>query len=235
MGVRLRKLPWAIGAVCGILGFVLVMQVRVQQEVALKQVTALQRSQELVQQLQRVESERDALLAELDQLRSHISQSSGQQELAEQVQQLQLRAGLLPLTGPGVIATMNYAVPPGPDGAHPSNSVIQDEDILRVINELVGAGAEAMAVNGQRLIDRSEIRAAGRGIVVNGVPSDPPVIITAIGDPALLESIITMRGGVAEGLKQWGIHVSVQKMGTVTVPAYKGELKFRVGTPVEPP
>lgn len=237
MEMRLRQMPWAIALIFVVLGFMLTMQFKVQREVDLRDVTSLQRSQELARQLRKTEEDRDALMGEIQDLRDRLrSVASSQDEykaLAAQLEQAQLFAGLLPLAGPGVTITMNDSTKPVTPGENANNFIIHDEDVLRVINELFAGGAEAIAINNQRLVGKSEIRCTGPTITVNGVRTAPPIVITAIGDPAVLESAIMMRGGVAEGLKQWGIQVNLKKENALTVPAYKGTLKLQHATPVK--
>ena len=104
--------------------------------------------------------------------------------------------------------------------------IIHDDDLLKVINELRAAGAEAISVNGQRLMATSEIRCAGPTLSVNNVRSAPPYEIRAIGDSATLESALRMRGGVMETLQVWGIQLEVKAAQDIVVPAYKGASKF---------
>ena len=85
--------------------------------------------------------------------------------------------------------------------------IIHDEDILKVINELRAAGAEAISLNDQRLISTSEIRCAGPTISVNNTRVAAPFVIKAIGNAKSMEDAIKMRGGVAETLSVWGIQV----------------------------
>ncbi len=230
-----RQIPWAIALVCVVLGFMLSMQFKVQKQVALKDSTGLLRAEEMTRQLQKAEGERDALMAELEDLRGKLRNMANSQTetkaLAAQLEQAQIHAGLIPVTGQGVTVVMNDSTRPTTPGENPNNFIIHDEDVLKVINELYAAGAEAISINGQRLTARSEIRCTGPTITINGVRTAPPVNISAIGEAATLEGALTMRGGVVEGLKQWGIQVSVKKESALTVPAYKGSLKFQFGAP----
>ena len=235
--MRVKHLPWAIALVCVVLGFMLSMQFKVQKQVALKDITGLQRAQDLAQQLSRAEKERDSLMTELENLRTQLRNIANSQAdtkaLADQLEQAQLHAGLIPMQGPGVTVTMNDSTRPVTPGENPNNFIIHDEDVLRVVNELAAGGAEAISINGQRIIGRSEIRCTGPTITINGVRTAPPIVISAIGDPAVLDSAINLRGGVAESLKQWGIQVSVKKESNLTVPAYKGSLKLQFGSPAK--
>ena len=103
--------------------------------------------------------------------------------------------------------------------------MIHDEDILRIVNELRAAGAEAVSINGQRLIATSEIRCAGPTLSVNNVRSAPPYEIIAIGDIKALENSIKMRGGVEDALKVWGIQIDIQTLENVYIPPYTGNFR----------
>ena len=102
---------------------------------------------------------------------------------------------------------------------------MHDEDILRVVNELKAAGAEAIAVNEQRLITTTGIRCSGSTIKINKKDLVPPFVITAIGNPETLEGALKMRGGVIDHLQFFGIQVSVKKVEKLEIPAYSGGIK----------
>ena len=103
---------------------------------------------------------------------------------------------------------------------------IHDDDLLRLINELRAAGAEALAVNKERLLDISEIRCAGPTVSVNNTRFSPPYQIIALGEPKTLEGALRLRGGVIETLKFWGISVKVEQSDSLTVPAFKGTRRY---------
>ena len=138
-------------------------------------------------------------------------------------QELKLQACLLPIEGSGVIITMDNSAREAKSGENPNLYLIHDDDILKVINELRAAGAEAISINGQRLIDRSEIRCAGPTLSVNNVRSSAPFEIHAIGEENTLKNAINMRGGIAETLKVWGINLDVEVSDSVYIPPYKGD------------
>ena len=126
------------------------------------------------------------------------------------------------MEGEGIIVKLEDSSATAKAGENPNLYLIHDDDLLKVINELRAAGAEAISINGQRLIGTSEIRCAGPTLSVNNVRSAPPFEIRAIGDSKSLESAIRMRGGVAETLKVWGIQLEVSTSQSVYIPAYKG-------------
>ena len=94
------------------------------------------------------------------------------------------------------------------------------------INELRAAGAEAIAINGERIVAMSEIRCAGPTLSVNNNRSAPPYEIKAIGNPNNLESALKLRGGVLENFKFWGIQADLSQSDDIVIPAFKGRKSF---------
>lgn len=234
---RFRHMPWAIALVCVVLGFMLSMQFKVQQQVQLTDLTAMTRAQDLAQQLEQAEKARDESMTELEKLRQEmtrvIQQQAGFEDLGRQLAEAQRAAGLVALTGPGVVVEMRDATRPLAPGENANTLIIHDSDVLRTVNELFAAGAEAMSINEQRVIGRTEIICAGPVVIVNGIRTAPPIIIKAIGNPEDLEMALTMKDGIAEYLRGYGIQISVRRETNLTVPAFKGSLKMQYGTPAQ--
>jgi uncharacterized protein YlxW (UPF0749 family) len=236
---RVRSSHLAIALVCVVLGFMLSMQVKVKRQVALRDVAGYQRAQDLAEQLAGAEQERAELMKQVDELRTQLRSASGSQtaraDLVKHLELAQLHAGLVPVRGPGVVVVLDDSKRPVQPGENPNNFIIHDEDILRVINELTAGGAEALSVNDQRIIGRTEIRCVGPTVTINGVRTAPPVVIKAIGNPQILESTLTARGGAVEGLKMWGLQVTVKRDQDLLIPAFKGSLKLDFARPVPVP
>ncbi|HHW26881.1 MAG TPA: DUF881 domain-containing protein [Firmicutes bacterium] len=187
--------------------------------------------------LQTAEQERDALRTEVASLREQITyMMEGQDKLdvlQAELQKARILAGLTEVEGPGVSVEMNDSTRPAQPGQDPNVFLIHDDDVQKVVNALFAAGAEAISVNGHRLITTSEIICAGNVIIVNGARIAPPIKILAIGNPETLEAGLKMRGGVVDSLVLWGIEVKVKIEEKVTLPAYSGPLNLQYATPVK--
>lgn len=210
----------SIAVVCAIIVFifaVLFLYVRDAQESLPNQ-----QLEDLSARLIHVEGELDELTNQLGNLRQDSTASTANQEI---ISELKVQAGLTALQGEGIIVKMDDSARIAKSGENPNVYLIHDDDILRVVNELRAAGAEAISINGQRLIATSEIRCAGPTLSVNNVRSAPPYEIRAIGEKKSLENSIKMRGGVAETLKVWGIQIEVTTAEEVYIPPYKGTFK----------
>ena len=139
----------------------------------------------------------------------------------------QIVAGVIPVQGQGITVTIEDSKMPLNKGENPLNSLIHSEDLLKIINELKAAGAEAISINEQRLITNSEISCAGPVIIVNQTRIVPPFEIKAIGDTDTMVSALKMRGGILEYLQFFGISINILSKSKIVVPAYNGSLKFK--------
>jgi uncharacterized protein YlxW (UPF0749 family) len=103
-------------------------------------------------------------------------------DLAARLRRLEVQTGYVPVRGPGVrikVASAPDAVP---------NDEIRDEDLALLVDGLWTAGAEAIAINDQRIVALGGIRNTSRAIHVNGRPLTPPYVIEAIGNPGTLQA-----------------------------------------------
>ncbi|MGL6016670.1 MAG: DUF881 domain-containing protein [Selenomonadaceae bacterium] len=219
--LSIKQGRYSIALVCMVLGFMLAVQFRATQD--MKSSLPYQRVEELSERLLQTEKERDNLKEEI----STLKRISGQETNSKAVKDLQRLAGVVPVEGPGVVITIDDSKMISKTGENPNLYLVHDDDLLKVINELCAAGAEAISINGQRLIGTSEIRCAGPTLSVNNVRSAPPYEILAIGDSQNLETAMNMRGGVVETLKVWGIQLDIKRVDKVHVPAYKGVMQYK--------
>lgn len=169
------------------------------------------------------------LQQEVDSLRKHatalekaVSEKSGSSNaLNVQLQDAKVFAGLTELEGPGmkVVLRDNPKATLMPE----DRDLIHDMDLIRVTNELYASGAEAVSVNGQRLVSNSSIRCAGTTILVDGVRVASPFIISAIGKDDVLYNAFTMAGAAMSELVSVNpAMIQVTKEKSIRVPAFLG-------------
>lgn len=225
----------SIAAVCLVLGIMISIQFKSNQGVASNMVPA--RVAELTEKVDKVTDERNTLAEEVIDLREKLKNvreyDKAMDDLQKEIQNASMSAGMLEVEGAGIILTINDSKRSIQTGEDPNDSLIHDYDLLMVVNELKASGAEAIAVNGERIIAMSEIRCAGTTILVNWMKMAPPFEIKAIGNPDMLESGLTMNGGYLTTLKYLDMQINLQKVEKVTIPAYSGRMKFTYGTPVQ--
>ena len=173
---------------------------------------------ELSARLVKAEIECDEL-----KLKLQAAEKISQVDSADLIASLKFKSCMTAIEGEGVIITLQDSDKASKSGENENVYIIHDDDLLRVINELRAAGAEAISINGQRLTALSEIRCAGPTLSVNNVRSSSPFEVRAVGDKKTLHNSITMRGGVAETLGVWGIKVEVETADAIYIPPYKGK------------
>jgi len=120
------------------------------------------------------------------------------------------------LEGHGIVVRV-YDAPRG----YSREEIVQEKDIRDMINELFAAGAMGIEVGGQRLVATSSVRSAGPLLLVNQQPIPVnPVVIRAVGDPALLESSLEL---LRNSLKPWGIRIEVEREDNVVLTGFRRE------------
>lgn len=117
---------------------------------------------------------------DLEESRSEVA--AAQRETTARLRQLQVATGYTPVTGPGVRIVLDDA----PEGD--VTQMVRDEDLALLVDGLWSAGAEAIAINDQRLTALSAIRNVGPAVHVNSKPVNPPYTVQAIGDTLTLQS-----------------------------------------------
>jgi uncharacterized protein YlxW (UPF0749 family) len=146
-------------------------------------------------------------------------------------------AGLVALSGPGVEITLDDA-PTRPDGvlpagAGPDDLVIHQSDVQAVVNAVWAAGADGVAIMGQRLVATSAVRCVGNVLLLQGRTYSPPFVITAIGSGAQVRSQLAASPQVMvlqQAVDAYGLTFSVRDRGSVSVPAYAGPLQMEYAT-----
>jgi len=196
------------------------------------------REQELAVEKRQLEKDMNQLREEVDDLSAKLEKAGkGHSEASEafksELSKVKLYAGLTPVEGPGVEIILDNLPETSRPGGSTSFYTIKDDDLLKVINELRGAGAEAIAVNDQRIIATTEIRQAGNHINVNLTKISAPYKITAIGNAVTLQSSLEIKGGLVEFLSDLGIMVKVQAKDKILIPAFTGGLRFDYARPAQ--
>lgn len=184
--------------------------------------------QETDDQRRELRRERDLLLEQLRRAQEGKGLAAG---LTQELEKTRILAGLQEVEGPGLIITLDSSEIQVPPGANPEFYAIQDEDLLGLVNDLLAAGAEAIAINEQRRVAWTEIRRAGVAMSVNNTTIGEPYVIKAIGEPASLEGMLKIRGGVLDSLRAWGIHVNIMRTERVVIPPYRGNTQFKYARP----
>lgn len=163
----------------------------------------------------------EKLEKELEELQTSASVNSDEaNELQEKLKEYKKILGLTEVSGNGLEITLKD----GDENQSKSvlSSIVHDGDILQVVNALRNAGADAISVNDQRIVNTSAISCIGNVVKINGEKVGAPYVIKAIGNPEWLYGGIEMNGGYVYNLRRDGVDVEVKKVKDITIPKYDG-------------
>ncbi|MFB9556134.1 DUF881 domain-containing protein [Streptomyces roseoviridis] len=188
--------------------------------------------QELIDRIEAETSAADRLERDVERIRDEVGERQRralEQHGGDQAELVALLSGATPVRGPGVRLVVDDAKGTGGGGGGARESSgfadtgrVRDRDMQRVVNGLWESGAEAVAINGQRLTALSAIRAAGDAILVDNKPLVPPYTILAVGDGQRLSTAFqdSADGQYLHALQEnFGIRTRISAEGDVRLPA----------------
>lgn len=223
-----RRQPRLLGAV-GLVGLGLLVTATALQSRSADPVDDRERATLIAQiderkaELSRLAERADEVGAEVQGLEGTAEQiGSRGEELLDTLNEARLIAGAVPATGPGV----RIEVDDESTSSSTSGGTILDVDLQVLVNGLWEAGAEAIAINGNRLGSLTAIRTAGNAITVNYQSLTRPYVITAIGDPDTLEArFADTPGGQAwfDLETNYGIQFDMETVDELSLPAVPAE------------
>ena len=214
-----------------------ILAIAYQQTVA-KAPDAAQAKAGLVDDIKRRQADSDRMQREADQLREQVARdreaaladSAAGQQTAQELRKLETVTGLGSVTGPGLAVTVGDGPPPiDPVTGEPTGELnlaqVLDRDLQELVNALWRAGAEAVAIDSQRLTPTSTIRLAGEAILVDLRPVSSPYEIKAVGDAGQLNERFT-GSGVARRfrgyIQRYEMTFQVKRVEKLALPASAG-------------
>ena len=209
-GPRNLRRQIVVGLVCVLLGFAVVGTAQTNDTTGVlataRESDLIQILDDLTQRRSRLEDETRALASARDQLLS----GSPEQVIAQtraRADALSVLAGTVPVYGPGIVVRLD-----DPQG------VIDASVILDTVQELRDAGAEAIDIDGRRIVVNTWF-ADGRtgGVSISGVTVRAPYVITAIGEGDTMAAALRIPGGVADAVNAAGAHFSAQTSADMTI------------------
>ena len=235
----IRNNPWVtpVTVMAFVLGALLAVSLKTQQSIRstslpsnrFSGLAAAYRDQQ--EQLKMANQEISKLRGRTTQYENEMASASEKAKLLnEALQEAKFLAGLTEVKGPGIEVVLQDSKkrPPANSPIDIENYIIHDSDLQRVVNELHAAGAEAVAINGQRFIANTAIRCVGPTVQVNGIALSSPYVISAIGNPDTLASALELPQGVLTDIQAIDPNmVKVVKKNNIHIPAYTGSLVFR--------
>jgi uncharacterized protein YlxW (UPF0749 family) len=192
--------------------------------------------QERAQRIDRQRVESRDLREDIDALSSGVSGLALKSFLAK-TKTLEQPTGLTALEGPGIRVTLDDAPRSVDDsGIDPNLLVVHQQDIQAYVNALWSGGAEAISLQGQRLISTSGIKCIGNVVVLDGVPYSPPYVIRAVGNTVAMNvavetspETITYANYSKDSRYQLGL--KVEMVDDLKIDAYAGPVSLRYAKP----
>ena len=193
-----------------------------------------------------LQTQQDDLKARILQLRDQIQGVEGQgagsadlvRQLNAELEQARIAAGLIPLTGSGIVLQLEDSQKPVPPDGSQADYLVGSRDIRTVVEELWVASAEAIAINGERVTPTTAIIDIGASLLVNSAYLAPPYQVTALGAADLYQRLSLSPGFIdfvrarAEG---FGIRLSFAEPESVDMPAFVGTVTLRYSRPLASP
>ncbi len=217
-----------IGIACFALALVMSMQFKIVNETDITSIENM-REAELRTELANWKSKYEETNQKYEEISSKIEeykqnkQSNEETEklVDEELTQINMSAGKTDVQGEGIEITLK-------DTDNEEISRISSDDLLLIVNSLKSAGAEAISINDERIINMSDIVDINESFIkINGQRIVGPYIIKAIGNQSYLESALVGNGGPVDEMKKIGQDVSISKNNKVKILKYNKEIKIK--------
>ncbi len=221
--------------VCLVVGFLVVVSAAQARGIDLRPA----RNTDLVSLLQDQSRRNTELTGQLAQLQDEVSKLSADVVNNDDVDAaeaaLSAAAGMTAVSGPAV--TVNLDDAPNsirPEGVDGDLLVVHQQDIQAVVNALWSGGAEAMTIQGQRVITTTGIKCVGNTVVLHGVPYAPPYSISAIGDQSRLQAALADSPALKiyrQYADAYALGYEVRTEAAAQFPAFRGSQELRYAGP----
>jgi uncharacterized protein YlxW (UPF0749 family) len=238
----LRRPQWAISiaAGLGIIGFIAAAQWNsslARQEF----VTSAQRV--LITEAEQAQREQERLRSEIeaaeDRVRGFQDADVGSQAVRDALTQglaaARLKTGLVGVRGPGMVLEISDSQREVPIGESPTNYIVLVDDLRDIVTALWASDAEAISINGERLVATSSIYGVGASILVNTAFLSPPFRIEAIGPTGLHDRFLanpTYLARVARRIDAYGLQFASEPRDDILLPEFIGNTRLRWGAPL---
>jgi uncharacterized protein YlxW (UPF0749 family) len=239
---RAQAIPsWQITLGLALLGLGFLIAAQLASETPRVRYTTQERAP-LIETAVGLQADQEALSARIVELRAEIQslEQAGQGtnaaigDLNARLEEARLAAGLIPLRGTGIAFQLEDSVqPPGPD-ENELDYLVSARDLRTMVEELWLAGAEAIAINGERITPTTAIVGIGGVVLANSAYLAPPYQVTALG-PENLYEVVTASPGFADFVRArqdgYGIRIGYADPPEVDIPAFGGTVTLRHARP----
>lgn len=143
-------------------------------------------------------------------------------EMEKELHKYNVLLGLTDVTGKGVVVTVTDSSVDSSKLIDANSAVVHDGDLVEIVNILKNAGAEAIEINEQRIINSTAITCDGAVVRINGEKIGVPFVIKAIGSPEGLKGALEMPNSYVDQMIQDGVDVTIKKQNSISIKKYDG-------------
>jgi uncharacterized protein YlxW (UPF0749 family) len=243
---RLRSIPsWQVTLGIALLGLGFLIAAQLAAEGPRVRYTTQER-QPLIETALGLQEQQEGLKTRILQLREQIQELdlAGQgsaeaiRELNRELEAARLAAGVIPLRGPGIVFQLEDSLQAsGPDGSD-LDYLVGARDLRTMVEELWLAGAEAVAVNGERVTPTTAIIDIGGSVLVNSAYLAPPYQVSAIGPSDMYDRLVGSQGFVdlvRARSEAYGVRITYATPDAIDIPAFAGTVTLRYSRPLASP
>ena len=226
-----NKIAIILGVVCMLLTISIVVQMRTIEKATNTVGTGISDNSGLKDEFLKNQDEYNTAYKKLEEAEKRLEEVRNQAtqnnetdtNIEAEIKEDRKLLGLTEVTGPGFIINLddNRQINSS-EVLNVSDYLVHEGDLTYIINELFNAGADAIAINDQRITSKTSIHCDGNIIRINGEMVSVPITIKAIGYPERLDYALNRPGGYLEILANAGVQVYVQKSEKITLPKYEG-------------
>ena len=219
---------FTIAIACFALTLVMFMQFKIVNETDITSIETM-REEELRAELANWKQKYEETVQQYDATQKKIDEYKTKKEnnvetavlVHDELEQSNILLGKTDLMGEGIEITIK-------ETEEDEYSRVKDSDLITIVNALKYAGAEAISINEERIINMSDIVDIGSSFIkINGQRILAPYVIKAIGNKAYLESSLLGNGGAAEQIKKMGHEVQITQNNNVLIKKYDGDINYK--------
>lgn len=188
--------------------------------------TTTKKGEQLAQELKSLKKEEEELKDEIDDIKENINKykgtedQNGQDSILSEIEKYEVLAGYTDVKGKGIEVKIKPTS--GVIGEDMGKSIMYNYDLLlSLINKLNSAQANAISINGQRIVGNTYFHLKSDKLYINDIQISEPFIVEAIGDPDTLASALQIKYGIVwEIEKYYGATVEIEKKDNVKINGY---------------
>lgn len=231
--VKKQHIAIILGFVCFLLTISILTQMKTVKTIKKTVGTSFSKNADLIEEMLRSKEKYNNLYEQLEQAEARLeiirtqaaSGDEGDSRVEKELKENNSFLGLSEIKGEGIIIELDDNRNVQGDELNAAQYLVHEQDLLQVINELYNAGAEAISINDNRIVNTTAILCDGNIIRVNGKIITVPITIKAICSKAVLNTLIRPQGYL-QIMANEGVKVTPETSNDITIPKFDGVYNF---------